>query len=115
MSNGRENFETSGTFPGPQILGNQPRDEEEDLELYQLPHVDGGRLRCINPSRVCFTYSVHRTEVHVYSDLCSDYGIRRVWKNKNAAKAVEKARKKLASYGASIGLEELIADGWTVS
>ncbi len=113
MQNGRENFETTGTLAGPRILGNQPRDGDD--ELWQLPHIDAGRLHCINPNRVCFTYSVHRDGVHVLSDLDSDYSVRRVWKNKNVAKAVEKARKKLASYGASIGLDELIADGWNVA
>lgn len=112
MKSGRKNFETTGTLPGPQILGNQPSDGED--ELWEFPHIDGGRLHCINPNRVCFTYSVHSAEVHVHSDLDSDYGMSRVWRNRNAAKAVERARRQLASYGASIGLNELIADGWTV-
>lgn len=114
MQNGRKNFETSGILPGPQILGNVPREEGDECELWRIPALTGNNIHGINSGRVCFTYSVHRDGVHVHSDLDSDYGIRRLWKNRNAAKAVEKARRKLASYGASIGLDELMADGWTV-
>lgn len=109
---GRKNFHTTGTLPGPAILGNRP--QYGDIALWQLPNVSDGELQCIKSDRVGFTYSVHRGGVYVHSDLNSDYAIRRVWKNRHAAKAVEKARRKLASYGALIGLDELIADGWTV-
>ncbi len=91
---GQKIIATSGTIPGPVILGNDKHS--------------------VKPSRVGFTYSVHPDGVHVCSDLDSDFGVRRIWSNRNVEKNIENARRRLASYGKEISVDALIADGWTV-
>jgi len=112
MTQNRTRHEAGGRLPGPIIQGNLPQAEDPERTLFRLPHLDNGRVQAINIERLGFSYFVHRNGVHVTSDLNSDFEVRRVWSAANVAKAIEKARRTLDSYGCYVDLDTLLADGW---